>query len=179
MDHPFRLALEEDLASFHRWLSESGWRGRENEVVNQFAHRILAGRVARTSLTGDGPLRDLTQLGIEVSVEQVVTEPTKKGNGRKKEVRKDLVIWRDGERSSYDEDWRIRTAPLAIIEWKARHEKAQLHEADLEFLRAFTALDRYRDTLGVAVSVDFNPARVKAQFVSEGQTSALLEWPPK
>ena len=68
-----------DLDNF---LRHSDWFGRENEIINLFAHKFLAMRLGQT------PLMSLTQIGIEVAVKQIHDR-----NKGKKFVRKDLVLW--------------------------------------------------------------------------------------
>lgn len=68
--------IETALKELDAYLKKTDWYGRENEVVNLFAHSFLAKHV------------DMSRVGIEVSVKQL------SGPGRKALVRKDLVIWR-------------------------------------------------------------------------------------
>ncbi|MCK9544552.1 MAG: hypothetical protein M0R03_21235 [Novosphingobium sp.] len=102
MDKIIELALKD----FDLYLKESNWYGRENEVVNLFAHRFLSKYV------GEAPLFSLDQIGIEVAVKQIPS------NDGKELVRKDLVIWKEGESSVWNENGEIVNNPLAIIEWK-------------------------------------------------------------
>lgn len=67
-----------DLGQF---LRDSEWYGRENELVNLFAHSFLRGRIGP-----NGPI-DVAQLGIEVAVKQLDEIQGKEV------VRKDLVVW--------------------------------------------------------------------------------------
>lgn len=98
--------IELALKDFDIYLKESNWYGRENEVVNLFAHKFL------NKYIGKEPLIYLDQIGIEVAVKQI---PSEEG---KKLVRKDLVIWEAGNTSVWDAKGEIVNIPLAIIEWK-------------------------------------------------------------
>ena len=62
--------IKKSLDENARFFWESGWRGKENDCVNLFAHRFLAKRV-----------RPLDRIGIEVGVPQLG------GKGRKQAVR--------------------------------------------------------------------------------------------
>src|SRR4030095_1492614 len=73
--------IESAFGKLDTFLRTSDWWGRENEVVNLYAHRFLAEHAS-----SQGPLYSLRQVGIEVAVRQL--------SGRGKfYVRKDLVIW--------------------------------------------------------------------------------------
>jgi hypothetical protein len=125
----WRRIIEGSLERFDEALSSDGWLGRENEVVNRFAHEYLYATAA-----SDLPLYSLRQIGIEVAVPQV----TPRG---KAHVRKDLVLWRH----PLHNPWHLeRPCPAAIIEWKAAL-RASCHH-DIEWLRCFTR--RFPDTIG-------------------------------
>jgi hypothetical protein len=91
------------LTEFTSFIKGSGWRGKENDCVNLFAHRFLAKRI-----------RPLNRIGIEVAVPQIG------GKGRKQAVRKDLVIWKRSGQNTWGNDWNAKAVPQAILEWKAR-----------------------------------------------------------
>ena len=57
--------IEQALNSFDNFLKNSNWYGRENEVVNIFAHKFLI------EFVGKDPLLSLDQIGIEVAVKQL------------------------------------------------------------------------------------------------------------
>jgi hypothetical protein len=61
-----REILQGAFGQLDSFLKTADWHGRENEVVNLFAHRFLAEQVP-----AQGPLRSLRQVGIEVAVRQV------------------------------------------------------------------------------------------------------------
>lgn len=130
--------IERSLLQLDQFLKKSDWWGRENEVVNLFAHEFLAGQMKKGS-----PLSSLSQIGIEVAVEQVAP-----GKNRKEYVRKDLVVWPDPRMTCWYPQ--IETSiPAVIIEWKVADERASREDA--EWLRCFTK--RYPSTVGYAVCV--------------------------
>jgi hypothetical protein len=115
--------IDAALSDLGQFLRESEWYGRENELVNLFAHAFLVGR------PGPGGPVPATHLGIEVAVKQL-----KEIDG-KDVVRKDLVIWSKPNQTL----WRNReplNTPVAVVEFKRNNEKECL--PDLEWLAAFT-----------------------------------------
>lgn len=128
----WRGIIEISLGRLDAFLKASDWIGRENEVVNLFAHRFLP-----MELAPDSPLSALDQIGIEVAVPQIT-------GSVKKYVRKDLVLWTDGLHSPWHP---AAPSPAAIIEWKVA-DRAKC-EPDIEWLRLFTA--RFPGTLGYSV----------------------------
>jgi hypothetical protein len=113
------------------FLKSSPWVGRENEVVNLFAHRFLA-----SVISTDGPLRSMRQIGIEVAVRQLAT-------AKKQYVRKDLVIWPVEDMTVWTGDG----TPAVIVEWKTNDSEAC--KQDVAWLRAFCAANP--NTLGVSL----------------------------
>lgn len=111
--------IEAAFCDLDAFLRTNDWHGRENEVVNLYAHRFLAGQ-----MKPGRALRSLRQVGIEVAVRQV-------NGSRKKYVRKDLVIWPEDDMTV----WTEGACPAAIIEWK-RNSNSQ-SRSDAEWLRAF------------------------------------------
>lgn len=128
----WRGIIEVSLQRLDGFLKTSAWVGRENEVVNLFAHRFLP-----MELAADSPLAALDQIGIEVAVPQVTPSV-------KKYVRKDLVLWSEGLHSPWHPE---APSPAAIIEWKVT-DRVRC-EADIEWLRLFTT--RFPGTLGYSV----------------------------
>ena len=127
--------IEKALKNFDNFLKDTNWYGRENEVVNIFAHKFLAEYV------GEKPLLSLDQLGIEVAVKQLDSE---KG---KELVRKDLVIWKYGDTSVWNEKGEIINNPLVIIEWKVNDVKKCSY--DIGWLGEYTR--KYPDVTGYSV----------------------------
>lgn len=123
--------IKEAVAEFDVFLKDSDWHGRENEIVNLFAHRFLANQISPR-----GPLRSLRQVGIEVAVRQVA--------GSKKDfVRKDLVIWPAEDMTV----WIGKGVPCVVMEWK--RDDSNKCGKDVGWLRNFCS--KYPDTLGVSV----------------------------
>ncbi len=127
--------IESALKDFDVYLKESNWYGRENEVVNLFAHRFLSKYI------GKEPLLSLDQLGIEAAVKQLQTERSNEL------VRKDLIIWNNGETSVWDEKGEIVNDPLAIIEWKTNN--LSKCEYDMNWLRGYKK--KYPKVIGYSV----------------------------
>ncbi len=125
--------LEQSFCELDAFLRESNWLGRENEVVNLFAHRFLADKVSK-----DGPFQSLRQVGIEVAVPQVT-------DSSKEFVRKDIVIWPAPDMTA----WPSERIPSAIVEWKRGTKGAC--KGDIAWLETFCC--KYPQTLGYAVCV--------------------------
>ena len=142
--------MEKACAEFSSFLKQTEWRGKENDLVNLFAHRFLAKRV-----------RPLDRIGIEVAVPQLG------GKGRKQAVRKDLVIWGKAGQTTWDASWKAKTAPQAILEWKVkRGPSAQptISLRDRAWLKAFKR--KHRGFIGVCVTVAFGKkAEMKWELV--------------
>lgn len=111
--------IEESLSNLASFLAEGTWYGRENEVVNLFAHHFLMRHL------GKGPLLDPSQIGIEVAVRQIPKV------GGKKLVRKDLVLWNNLLETVW-EDGAIKNVPAVILEWKTG--KIGKCDADIKWL---------------------------------------------
>jgi hypothetical protein len=127
------------LREFGVFINQADWRGKENDVVNTFAHRFLAKRV-----------RPLDRIGIEVGVPQLG------GKGRKQAVRKDLVIWKRGGQTTWDKNWKAKAVPQAILEWKVKRglsAKATISARDRAWLTGFKS--KHRGFVGVCVTVAF------------------------
>jgi len=131
------------LKDFDNFLKENCWYGRENEVVNVFAHKFLSKYV------GTSPLVYLDQIGIEVGVKQLPSE-----NG-KDLVRKDLVIWKSGDTSVWNEEGEIVNIPLAIIEWKVND--ISKCEYDIAWLSEYKKV--YQEVLGYSVCAFIKESR--------------------
>ena len=127
--------IELALKDFDIYLKESNWYGRENEVVNLFAHKFLSKYI------GNEPFLSLDQIGIEVAVKQLKTERSNEL------VRKDLVIWKGGETSVWNEKGEIVNDPLAIIEWKTNNSSKC--EYDINWLREYKK--KYPEVIGFSV----------------------------
>jgi hypothetical protein len=142
--------IKQSLDENTRFFWKSGWRGKENDCVNLFAHRFLAKRV-----------RPLDRIGIEVAVPQLG------GKGRKQAVRKDLVIWGKGGQTTWDATWKAKTVPQAILEWKVKrgpNAQPTISSRDRAWLKAFKS--KHRGFIGVCVTVAFGKkAEMKWEIV--------------
>ena len=139
-DQTWGCIIEDSFQRFDMFLRRDGWFGRENEVVNSFAHQYLAQHIHRRS-----PLTSLGQIGIETAVVQVVT-------GGKQYVRKDLVLWADLRHNPWHSD---SPCPAAIVEWKVG--KRSRCAADIAWLRRFTR--RFPSTIGYSACATMRGAR--------------------
>lgn len=110
------------------YLQKSEWYGRENELVNLFAHSFLAAFI------------QVTQIGIEVAVKQLPRADSKVL------VRKDLVVWNKPN----DTVW-IGGVPLndpaVIVEFKVNDSKKC--RVNLDWLSSYTEL--YPHVVGFSV----------------------------
>ena len=126
--------IEESMIQMSDFLSSSNWFGRENEVVNLFAHKFLLQNF-------DGSiLQHPTQIGIEVAVKQIDSSSPRS----KALVRKDLVIWPTEYQTVWNETGQPSNVPLAVIEWKVND--IQKCKYDIEWLFKFTK--EYPSVLG-------------------------------
>ena len=128
--------IDESLKRLNTFLQKGNWFGRENEIINLFAHHFLIEQMNR------GPLLALSQIGIEVAVRQVPQA------GKKKLVRKDLVLWRDPLQTVW-ESGRAVNNPAVILEWKTNNTKRC--DVDIEWLLAYTRL--HPQVLGYSLCV--------------------------
>ena len=134
LKRPWDQIIEDSLNELSCFLNSNRWRGRENEVVNLFAHRFL------WSHLGEGPFVDPSQIGIEVAVGQIPKA------GAKKLVRKDLVLWNKPLETVWGTE-KVFNAPAVILEWKAN--RIAKCATDIEWLQAFTRLNP--EVLGYSV----------------------------
>ena len=138
------------LKDFAVFIGRSGWRGKENDCVNLFAHRFLAKRI-----------RPVDRIGIEVAVPQIG------GERRKQAVRKDLVVWKRSGQTTWGKDWKAKAVPQAILEWKVKRgpaAKASISARDRAWLIRFKR--KHREFIGVCVTVAFGEkAHVRWEFV--------------
>lgn len=121
--------IQKALIELDGYLKKSKWCGRENEVVNLFAHSFLSKYIP------------VAQIGIEVAVKQL------KSIGSKKLVRKDLVIWNAPNYTVWNKNGDAVNNPIAIIEWKVNH--VSKCKNDIEWLKQYTKA--FPDVLGYSV----------------------------
>ena len=156
----WQIIIERSLHGLDKFLKESDWKGRENEVVNLFAHDFLAREVK-----DEGPLTSISQVGIEVAVPQVT-------GSCKKYVRKDLVIWPRPLMTAWSDD----SLPAVMMEWKRDAPSACIR--DIEWLSVFTR--RHPQTLGVSVCALLSGVRgTEWVIVRDGNRTRRCSRPPK
>lgn len=148
------------LREFEAWLNASSWTGKEHDCVNLFVHGFLFKHICQ-----GGPIKDFTQVGIEIGV------PQPDGIGSKDSARKDLVIWDTPLAVAWDTEWRAVRHPSAIIEWKARRKirSPALDPYDIDWLKRYSL--HYPDFTGYAVTVDLSPEarRINTARISGGE----------
>lgn len=136
--------IQDALQAFADWHVSSDWFGKERDCVNVFANTFLnAGIEPGAAIYSAGQIR------IECAVQQ----PSDRLKFRKPSATKDLVIWGDPLKTTWDETWKATHQPRAIIEWKAsRVGRASdaFDSHDVEWLTEYTK--EYPNTFGFLVS---------------------------
>jgi hypothetical protein len=159
--------VRRSLGDFILHIRDIGWQGRENEAVNLYTFGFLL----RSQSDSSGALGP-TQVGIEVAVAVVPA------NGKKSQVRKDLVIWPEpGMNPWYPAGAGLNT-PLAILEWKvvrAGSRRASLGY-DLRWLKSNSKKLGRPDFVGYSVSLDLRPAQAQISVirVAQGNEESLV-----
>jgi hypothetical protein len=144
--------VRQSLTEFTEAVFNTQWLGREREAVSQFVFGHLIHHCKPGSF-----LWDPTQIGIEVAVPQL------KGPNRKRQVTKDLVIWRAPGMTCWNTDWDPVQVPLAILEWKVFYNtqrgSAKISTYDVDWLCKFSAdLETF---VGYAVTLDLLARRFR------------------
>lgn len=121
--------IEGALHDLGQFLRSSSWYGRENELVNLFAHSFLIERGVHAS-----------RIGIEVAVKQL------ERTGGKALVRKDLVLWNNPQETVWT-DGVASNDPAAVIEFKVNDNRKC--RGDVEWLCGYTKL--YPSVVGYSV----------------------------
>lgn len=155
--------IRQSLSEFVSDIFQAGWLGREREAVSLYVLGYLI-RYCKPNCF----LRDPTQIGIEVAVPQL------RGPNKKKQVCKDLVIWRQPRMTCWNSAWEPVEYPTAILEWKVyRAGQASrglgVSRYDIAWLGEFSVgLD---DFVGYAVSLDLRSRkfRLLCTRVHDGQ----------
>jgi len=158
--------LRKALIEFTERVFASGWRGREREAISMFVLGYLINQVRP-----DGPLRDRTQIGIEVAV------PSHKKINPKGRVNKDLVIWPVGGMTLWDAKWNEANTPLAVLEWKVYrsiHRNADLAPVDLGWLTRWTR--EFPRVIGYAVALDLVQRQFCLRVARVENGSVQREW---
>jgi hypothetical protein len=145
----FDELLRAKLINFIKEIESEGWFGKERELLNRFVFNNLA------KIIKDGsPFFSLAQIGIEVRVKQAI-------EGGKKEVCKDLVIWRQPNQTVWTED----NVPLCIIEWKHRNKVP--YTEDINWLKKYTEINP--GCIGVALNIETEPVyKLDAVLIKKG-----------
>ena len=140
MDEIIQTAINE----LNNFLKETNWYGRENEVVNLFAHTFLTKHIGR-----EESFTSMYQIGIEVAVKQITSQDGKKL------VRKDLVIWKKKNQTVWNDNREPINDPIAILEWKVN--SLSKCDVDIEWLKKFTTL--HSDITGYSICAFVNGER--------------------
>lgn len=127
---------------------------RENEFISDFVFSTLIHYL-------DDPRR----LCIEGAVPQL------RGDRRKAQIRKDLVVWGSPGQTCFDATGSPTCFPDVVVEWKGR--TTDLHAGDTSWLQAFTSASACRH--GLVVSVDQGPgwAAISYRRVQRGALDAV------
>jgi hypothetical protein len=141
--------LRVQLINFIREIESECWFGKERELLNRFVFNNLA------KIIKDGsPFFCLAQIGMEVRVKQAI-------EGGKKEVCKDLVIWKQPNQTVWTED----NVPLYIIEWKHRNKVP--YTEDINWLKKYTEINP--GCVGVALNIETEPVyKLDAVLIKKG-----------
>ncbi|PIR43981.1 hypothetical protein COV23_02320 [Candidatus Wolfebacteria bacterium CG10_big_fil_rev_8_21_14_0_10_31_9] len=135
--------IEISINELNDYLKNSNWYGRENEVINLFAHTFLIKYLGKDGFTS------ISQIGVEVAVKQLSLL-----NG-KKLVRKDLVIWGQSNETVWDDNREPKNTPIAVLEWKVNY--ISKCDGDIEWLKEFTK--NYPKVTGYSICAFINDKR--------------------
>ena len=161
------------LKEFLKDINECKWVGRENEAVNTFTLSYLLKKVKEgTTLNNPG------QIGIEVAVPQINHESEIKKN--KKQVRKDLVIWKKPMMTCFDNNKNPVNYPFAILEWKFKGFSKHQRNRDKQFESDVNWLKEYSERhgiLGYAIMVIWTPEKhlLNAVRIFNGEVEEMKE----
>jgi len=128
--------LRTTLTAFARAILGTPWFGKEREAVSYYAFGFLAKACKPNTW-----LYDPGQLTIEGRI------PGTRSHS-KKQVCKDLVIWRAPGTNCWDGPNKAVHVPLAIIEWKA--DSDTFYEEDITKMQEYTT--SYPGLLGIVVT---------------------------
>lgn len=128
------------------------WAGRrERELVSLFCFGHLIRRCQPGSV-----LHDPAQIGIEIAVPQIPGQQSLTGKRlSKKQVCKDIVIWREPCQTCWDSSGKPTVRPISVIEWK--HNEGPISQYDTEWLCGFS--QKSEDFVGYAVRTDQGAGR--------------------
>jgi hypothetical protein len=159
--------IERSLARFLSYVRKHQWYGRENEAVNLYAFGFL-----QKECTPSGPLKDPTQIGIEVGAGAA---PAKGENAR---VRKDLVVWPQPVMNCWFPQAEATNKPLAVLEWKVRRPNAQAPRGvrhDFDWLTKHSAGDAQCLGYSVELNLATKPPSLAVMRFCNGE-SRLVEF---
>jgi hypothetical protein len=158
--------IEDALVRFSDWLNQNDWRGKERDCINQFNTGSLM-----PAVNPDAAITDCSQIRIECAVPQI-------SPSNRNAVTKDLVIWREANGATWDQDWNATYLPWVIMEWKATRRGAtnrRFSDYDVDWLQRFTK--EYPHVFGYVVTVDIRPekrfvhyAQVRSGRMSKSKT---------
>ena len=138
--------IEDALIEFEGWYITAEWYGKERDCVNMFAHGFL-GRKVRPGAA----IKKLTQIRVESAAPQP-------SGYSKLTAAKDLVIWKDGLDTVWDENWQVSNIPWVVMEWKIKRTGKPNHQFDahdVDWLLGFT--NDYSGTFGYLVRIYDGP----------------------
>ena len=151
--------IKQTLTAFGRAILDTPWFGKEREAVSYYAFGFLAKACEPGTL-----LHDPGQLAIEGRI------PGTRSHS-KKQVCKDLVIWRAPGANCWEGPNKAVHVPLAIIEWKADREA--FYQEDIDKMVEYTT--SYPGLLGIVVTFNSKKKTVlRAAKVMNGVVE--LDW---
>jgi len=140
--------IQRTLRDFVDAITRDGWSGRrEREAICLYVMAHLQHEAKRGSV-----LFDPLQIAIEFPVRQIAVEKQtaiSKRKGAKREVAKDLMIWREPKMTTWTRDGRSHHVPLAILEWK--FGRVSPFEDDVRWLEEYSI--EHPGCVGYAVSL--------------------------
>ena len=140
--------IQRSLSDFVDAITRDRWSGRrEREAISLYVmahlqHEAKRGRV----------LYDPLQIAIEFPIRQIAAEKQtaiSRRKGAKREVAKDVMIWREPKMTTWTRDGRSHHAPLAILEWK--FGRVSPFEDDVRWLEEYAI--EHPGCVGYAVSL--------------------------
>ena len=153
--------IKRTLTDFHAHVRDKKWYGKEREMVSFYAFGFLVPACRSGSV-----LHDPAQIGIEVRVPGVV------GLNKKKQVCKDLLIWKDRGANCWNKAHESVNHPLMIMEWK--DEGAGNSKYDLNWLKHFS---RSRpDFVGLTVGMRIRKDAIQLQCAAVRKGIEVKDW---
>ena len=157
IDNIVRRSLTEFIEDIFR----SQWYGKEREAISLYAFGYLLKHCQPNAI-----LQDPRQIGIEIRV----PKPTKLG--KKVEVCKDLVIWRQPSMTCWTAEKIAKNYPLAVLQWKVNEPEVSVD--DVEWLRAFS--EDSPESLGYAICVDLTKKKFRLKCTRVQNRIAQKKW---